>query len=238
MELRLARAARLIRQAADGERGEVVPQALLDGLNQVVPGTCACFTEMDVRHQRVISFQSSEPPLPGTCPESDWEESWWNRYPQFRRLRGCGRCNGDLTGQQVVKLSDARMLPGDRRHEMFVPLRTTPGQTRDFVCCRRDGDFSEADRDLLTLLRLHLQAAYEAHRRRRAGLPELTERQWQVLRCLAQGQSTDEVAAAMCVSTSTVRKHLENIYDRLDVTSRAAAVGRAFSAGPGSAAAR
>jgi DNA-binding CsgD family transcriptional regulator len=37
----------------------------------------------------------------------------------------------------------------------------------------------------------------------------------------------------MCVSPSTVRKHLENIYERLGVSSRAAAIGRAFAAGPG-----
>ncbi len=40
---------------------------------------------------------------------------------------------------------------------------------------------------------------------------------------------TDEIAAAMYMSRSTVRKHLENIYERLGVTSRAAAVGRAFA---------
>jgi DNA-binding CsgD family transcriptional regulator len=52
----------------------------------------------------------------------------------------------------------------------------------------------------------------------------LTDRQVQVLRQLARGQSNTEIAHALHLSPATVRKHLENIYARLGVRSRTEAV--------------
>lgn len=52
----------------------------------------------------------------------------------------------------------------------------------------------------------------------------LTLRQAEVLSLAAAGQSTDEIADAIFISPSTVRKHFEHIYERLGVHSRAAAV--------------
>ena len=45
------------------------------------------------------------------------------------------------------------------------------------------------------------------------------------------GTSTKDIAAALWVSPSTVRKHLENVYTKLDVHGRTAAV--ASTATPG-----
>ena len=52
----------------------------------------------------------------------------------------------------------------------------------------------------------------------------LTRRQAQVLRLIAFGRSTDEVAVELVISSATVRKHLEHIYERLNVNTREAAV--------------
>lgn len=57
----------------------------------------------------------------------------------------------------------------------------------------------------------------------------LTRRQAEVLRLVALRSSTEEVAAALRISTATVRKHLEHVYDRLGVSSRAAAVATAWA---------
>ena len=57
-------------------------------------------------------------------------------------------------------------------------------------------------------------------------LRTLTRRQVEVLRLLAAGHSNSEIASILCLSALTVRKHLENIYPRLEVTSRSAAVAR------------
>ena len=94
---------------------------------------------------------------------------------------------------------------------------------------RRPGpDFSERDRALLTLLRPHLYQAYLEAEQRRARTPELTPRQWELLRLVAAGRTNTQIARHLGLSEGTVRKHLENIYARLDVSSHTAAVTRAF----------
>jgi len=52
----------------------------------------------------------------------------------------------------------------------------------------------------------------------------LTARQERVLVELARGRTNRQIAAALSISPHTVRKHLENIYDRLGVDNRAAAL--------------
>lgn len=54
----------------------------------------------------------------------------------------------------------------------------------------------------------------------------LTTRQAQVLRLLACGKSNEQIAQALLITAATVRKHLEHIYVRLGVDSRAQAIAR------------
>jgi DNA-binding NarL/FixJ family response regulator len=65
----------------------------------------------------------------------------------------------------------------------------------------------------------------------------LTRRQADVLHLLWQGRPNTQIADALEISQHTVRHHLEEIYKRLDVSSRAAAAhiaGRVHAvAGPG-----
>lgn len=56
----------------------------------------------------------------------------------------------------------------------------------------------------------------------------LTRRQAEVLCLLAAEKTTDEIADALFISSSTVRKHFEHIYERLGVHSRAAAISAAL----------
>jgi DNA-binding NarL/FixJ family response regulator len=89
-------------------------------------------------------------------------------------------------------------------------------------------DFTERDRAVLTLLRPHLNQAYLDTRRRRRPVPRLTPRHWELLRLLAAGHTNTQIARRLGISEGTVRSHLENIYERLGVSSRTAAVTRAF----------
>jgi NarL family two-component system response regulator LiaR len=52
----------------------------------------------------------------------------------------------------------------------------------------------------------------------------LTARQWQVLDLLCEGRTTEEIAAALTVSSETVRSHVQGIFRRLNVRSREEAV--------------
>ena len=87
---------------------------------------------------------------------------------------------------------------------------------------------SEAGRALLTLLRPHLYQAYLDAERRRHPVPELTARHWQLLDLVADGLTNTQIARRLGLSEGTVRTHLENFYRRLDVSSRTAAITRAF----------
>jgi DNA-binding CsgD family transcriptional regulator len=104
-----------------------------------------------------------------------------------------------------------------------------PGRTLRLYFFRGPGlDFSERDRALLTLLRPHLHQAYLDAERRRHPTPRLTSGHWDLLRLLAVGRTNAQIARRLGVSEGTVRTHLENIYERLHVSSRTAAVTRAF----------
>jgi ATP/maltotriose-dependent transcriptional regulator MalT len=59
----------------------------------------------------------------------------------------------------------------------------------------------------------------------------LTDRQLAVLKLVAQGQSNREIAHALQLSEKTVGRHLENLFDRLSVSSRSAAAAWAVRAG-------
>ena len=54
--------------------------------------------------------------------------------------------------------------------------------------------------------------------------PQLSEREVEVLKWLAQGLPNQEIAAKLVVSENTVRFHLKNIYEKLQVTNRTEAV--------------
>ena len=112
--------------------------------------------------------------------------------------------------------------------EIVACLPGGPGRSNRLLLRRGSIGFRERDRLLVALLRPHLHAVYQDSRRRRAGVPELTARQWELLRLVAAGHSNADIARQLFLSQSTVRKQLENIYARLSVSSRTAAVARAF----------
>jgi LuxR family maltose regulon positive regulatory protein len=59
----------------------------------------------------------------------------------------------------------------------------------------------------------------------------LTERELQVLRLVAAGTSNREIAVRLTVTLGTVKKHLNNIFGKLDVESRTQALARARELG-------
>ena len=63
--------------------------------------------------------------------------------------------------------------------------------------------------------------------------PELTEREAEVLRLIAQGRTNEEIAKHLVLSLKTVRNHVSNIFSKLQVADRAQAVIRAREAGLG-----
>ena len=58
------------------------------------------------------------------------------------------------------------------------------------------------------------------------GAKNLSWREWQVVELLEEGKSNADIAAALCISPGTVRTNLENVYSKLGVHSRTAALAR------------
>jgi DNA-binding CsgD family transcriptional regulator len=56
---------------------------------------------------------------------------------------------------------------------------------------------------------------------------ELSKRELEILGLLAQGYSNQEIAAKLFVSLSTVKTHLQNLFEKLDVKRRIQAVEKA-----------
>ena len=65
----------------------------------------------------------------------------------------------------------------------------------------------------------------------RARLPTLSLREWQVLQFVAEGMRNKEIAPALGISADTVGMHMKNMYTKLDVHDRTAAVAKAIRRG-------
>jgi DNA-binding NarL/FixJ family response regulator len=116
--------------------------------------------------------------------------------------------------------------------ELEFPYEAAQARLLLATACRAAGD-----EDTATLELRAARAAFErlgsASQVRRvdellgtapAGPGGLTSRQLEVLRLVAAGKANRDIAADLVLSEHTVSRHLENIYAKLGVSSRAAAV--------------
>jgi DNA-binding CsgD family transcriptional regulator len=210
------------------------PIELLSSLCGVV--NCDILSAGVVDASGTIDAWSQEVPsaIPGADDALFWRHYWTSAcsYPDR---------TGDM--QSVIKLSDFYSEPElhatgmyiDYLHplgverEMIVSLQVGHQQSVRLVFARGAGsDFDERDRAVLALLRPHLLEILRRADDARRDVPDLTPRQWELLRLVAGGCTNGHISRRLCLSEATVRKHLENIFQRLDVTNRTAAVVRAF----------
>jgi two-component system, NarL family, response regulator DegU len=59
----------------------------------------------------------------------------------------------------------------------------------------------------------------------------LSERELEVLVCMFEGQTTMQIAARLFISENTVKTHVRHIFEKLEVSTRAEAVGKAMQLG-------
>ncbi len=118
--------------------------------------------------------------------------------------------------------------PAGIEKELLIPLPAPPGIARRLVFFRGPGrPFTDDERDAAILLQPHISRALRRHARLRAARL-LTERQAGILQLVTAGYDNAAIARQLGLSRGTVRKHLENIYARLGVSSRTAAAASAF----------
>ncbi len=70
-----------------------------------------------------------------------------------------------------------------------------------------------------------LQAVRRSQTDRSRGL--LSDREVEVLKCLARGQTTAQIAGVLFISENTVKTHIRHILEKMEVNNRAEAVARA-----------
>ena len=225
-------------QTVDG-LGRITP-GLLDRLAQLTDCEWASFFETDYS-RRVHTDYVACAAEGATLSELD-DDEWWTkrRTIEFRRHK-----SSNLLGP--VLLSDVFSLGKrtdpdfninfrdygftDQIHVNLDPRRNWSAE----IVVYRSSDLGERERLILKLLRPHLAAMYRrAELRRRLAtrsaefdsdaLAVLTPREREVMRCVADGLSNHQIAAALVVELCTVRKHLEHVYDKLGVHSRTAAI--------------
>lgn len=230
----------VVADQADSPADQPLPDALLERVAALIGCDEVSFTDFDPVGGEFYAGQDHS--VDATDTNGDEEaflRHYWDSVPcsypdRTGDVRSVLRISDHVTTRQWHSsgMYQDYFSPCGLEHEIMVCLPAPAGRSRRLILFRGLGrDFDERDRLLLTLLRPHLKDLYEQRQRDRAAPPDLTPRQWELLRLVAAGQSTTDIADRLFLSVSTVRKHLENVFVRLSVTSRTAAVARAFPSG-------
>jgi ATP/maltotriose-dependent transcriptional regulator MalT len=140
--------------------------------------------------------------------------------------------DGDATGALVALREAAHIW-----RELEAPYEVARARALIGLACGTLGDEDAASREVdaarETFVELGARPDVERLERLLApGAPRsthgLTARELEVLGLVAEGLSNRGIAAALVISEHTVARHLQNIFAKLAVSSRAAAVAFAF----------
>jgi ATP/maltotriose-dependent transcriptional regulator MalT len=118
--------------------------------------------------------------------------------------------------------------------QLDVPYEAARTQVLIAQACRALGDRDSADIELDAACRTFQQLGAKSDLARLktsdVGHPDtgLTARELQVLRLIATGRTNRAIADELGLSEKTVARHISNIFNKLDVSSRAAATAYAF----------
>lgn len=117
------------------------------------------------------------------------------------------------------------------RH-LLLPLSGPPGHSRRIRFLRLRGkDYDDTDRAVATLIRPHLIEHLHTLDMVSRGTAPLTTRQRQLVSLVGGGYTNQQISRTLGITPATVRTHLQQIYARLGVTSRSAAVAMVSSTG-------
>jgi DNA-binding CsgD family transcriptional regulator len=216
---------------------------LLDLLTEIVGCVNATFTEVDHRGRTVHRFVlSSVDDWDGTDDDEWWESPRTLALNRYRLGEGTGseivlsdffsreqRATAEFNPNAYDGVTDEIQLDLDPARTWFAGLNVAT-----------DGDFGDRELEIMRRLHPHLIGLYRSAELRRRletaafdadTADQLTRREREVMLCVADGLSNTEIANTLVVAQGTVRKHLENIYKKLGVPSRTAALARLTVAG-------
>jgi DNA-binding CsgD family transcriptional regulator len=217
---------------------------VLTGLRELIPCDDISFQLMDVAEQRLRLLYVSDDGVhrkESVGMEDEFLQVFWR---EFWEEDGCA--GPLLTGDYSTVIHQAEQWSargyantplGSQfaalgvKDEVLVPMTPLGGTDRRLLLFRGadSPDFSEREKAMLALARPHVAELHTRRDRELRGDPNLTPRQWEVLRRVATGASNTQIARALGLSEATVRKHLENVFVRLGVQSRTEAVARVLA---------
>lgn len=106
----------------------------------------------------------------------------------------------------------------------YLPKEARREEIADAVlACARGENVVPAQLTSGLVSEIRLRAVHEA--------PALTERESQVLRLIADGKSVPAIASELYLGATTVKTHIQHLYEKLGVSDRAAAVAEAMRRG-------
>ncbi len=157
-----------------------------------------------------------------------WQHYWSSdcSYPDRTGDYDTVTVLSDFTSLRELRRTRLRPLPAER--EIMACISLAPHRQLRLVGWRHGPDFTARERFLLRLLRPHVREHYERWRRQHPSANVLTRRQLAVLDLVRDGYTNDQIGRRLHLSEGTVRTHLSNIYERLGVQSRTAAVAAVY----------
>jgi DNA-binding CsgD family transcriptional regulator len=226
-----------LREAVRGDDAVLAAPAVAQALLDVIPADIATLNELDIGGQRSVAEVEL---VDQDCPEEPLGQFWdhfWDSLTcsyteRILRLRTEVMSTRDFYSDRQwhsTGMYTEVLRPAGVDQELVMPLPSPPGIARRLVFFRTPGSgaFTSDERDAAVLLQPHICDALR-HQARLAGATLLTARQLELLQLVAVGHDNTSIARRLVLSRGTVRNHLENAYVRLGVTSRTAAVARAF----------
>ena len=204
------------------------PLETLEALAELIPCDLIGYAEIDRVNRRILEHDG----------DGGAEELFW-QIIDVHPLCHHQQAYADFSAMRLSDVVSRAQLVRTRVHaEWFAPvgvvaelevgLARSRKLTRNFVLSRTSGDFSDRDVAVLQLVAPHLARIHELSRLRGAVEPDererLTAREAEVLELVAAGLTNAAIAERLWISPGTVKKHLDNVYAKLGVANRAAAV--------------
>jgi DNA-binding NarL/FixJ family response regulator len=118
----------------------------------------------------------------------------------------------------------ARLLAAaDVYHAMTEPRPYRPARPPEAAAAELQREVRAGRLDGEAVNAVLAAAGHRVSRARRTWVAGLSDREVEVLRLVARGLSNKQIAAQLQISKETVNHHVRHIYDKIDVSTRAAA---------------
>jgi DNA-binding CsgD family transcriptional regulator len=224
----------VLHEAGEVEGPVPFPEPVLDALRRLVPCDVVAYHER--LGSRTVVVWAGEP-RGSMTPEV---REAMRRYGHADLLKPAGGAQlySDVISPREFHRTGfyrevAHPLGVEDMVRLWLDPRGAQGARLEFD--RPDWRFRDGDRAALDLLLPHLRQFRRnaVTRRRQLSWPSdragvLTVREREIVELVARGLTNGQVARTLWISPGTVRKHLENAYEKLDVHTRTGAVAAVF----------